>query len=75
MNVHCGVEGVEFSLMDGQVVVAEVADINGTSTVLSKLVGTGTTNAERRVCTWNGNKESELESGYDELQYSRVSYL
>lgn len=49
MDVDGGVEGIELSLMNGQEVIGEIAEEDGTGTIVRELVGTGTADAKGGV--------------------------
>lgn len=55
MDVNFGVEGFELSFVDREVLIAEVTQVNGSSAILSELMGCGPAYAEGRIrsCEWS----------------------
>ena len=49
MGVDGGVEGLQFAGVHGEVVVAEVAEVDGAGAVVGELVGCGAADAEGGV--------------------------
>lgn len=46
MNIYLGVKGLKLSLMDGEKVIAEIADIDSASAIVGKLMSACTADAQ-----------------------------
>ena len=55
MDFDFRVKGFELSFMHGEVLIVEVAHVNGSSAILSELMGCRTAYAEGRIrsCEWS----------------------
>lgn len=49
MDLAGGVQGFELAFVDGEVLIAEVAEVDGAGAVVGELVGAGSTNTQWRI--------------------------
>lgn len=52
VDLDAGIERLQFSLVNGEMIVAVITQVNGLSAIVGELVGAGTADSDGRIGSW-----------------------